>query len=182
MKRIALFLLFIITLFHGISAEVIGSEQFKITLKKDGVSTFYFTPSEVIAFKSYAEDANNVAVADFSVNWRIFIDNGFTLTLEAKSENTESDSAHYCLMRSDGLIGLNYLIAAGSKTAGSESNQAPLSKADRTIVLVENFGSTVLPVEGSEDVSLSIPWPSSSDDIVVNGIYQGYLILTLTTN
>ena len=67
-------------------------------------------------------------------------------------------------------------------TKGSEDNQTPLSKEERTITIVENQGSATVPVKGDIDVQLVIPYPTTEENVPVNGVYQGYLILTLTYN
>ena len=181
MKRIICFLIIFALIIASAYSSVTLSDNFTLFFSKDGVSTFYFDPSEVIAFQA-AEDANTVATAKFSVNWRLFLDEGFKLTLEACAENVDSEADNYCLMHSNGLIGLNYLMEAGTKIAGDDNNQNKLSRAARTIVITENNGATTLPVEGKQEVTLRIPYPTYEGDVAVNGVYTGYLILTLTHN
>ena len=181
MKRIICFLIIFALIIASAYSSVTLNDSFTLVFSKDGVSTFYFDPAEVIAFQK-AEDANTVATAEFSVNWRLFLDEGFKLTLEACAENVDSEEDNYCLMHSNGLIGLNYLMEAGTKIAGDDNNQNKLSRAARTIVIAENNGATTLPVEGTQDVTLRIPYPTYEGDVAVNGVYTGYLILTLTHN
>ena len=157
------------------------AETFSYTLTKEGMSSFYFDPSEVIAFKS-SQDADTVATANFTVNWKLYIDTGFTLTLEARSDNTDLNRDMYCMLRSDGTIGLNYLMVADGKTAGSSDNQDLLSQAERTIIVAESTGSDSLPIIGSQAVTLSIPYPTKEEGVTVNGVYQGFLVMTLTYN
>lgn len=178
MKRIATLLVLLFISF-GLVAVELSTEAFKLTLNKEGLSTFYFTPSEIIEFVS-SEDENTVAYADVSVFWKVYVDTGFTLSLEAKAINDNSAADSFCLLRNDG-IGLNYLIQVGEITKGSSQKQTPLTKDERTIEIVNNTGSETLPVSGSRDVQLTIPWPTSQQDVPVNGVYQGYLILTFTT-
>lgn len=180
MSKKALSLLIILSVsFCSIYADI--TDNFTFSFKKDGLSSFYFEPREVIAFKN-SEDPNTVATADFSVGWRIFIDTGFKISLEACAYNIDSEEDNYCLMHSNGIIGLNYLMKAGDKTAGDDNNQNKLSKEARTLIVIENNGSSVLPVEGTMPVTLSIPYPTYEGDVAVNGVYTGYLILTLTYN
>lgn len=180
MKKLII-LLTLLLLCFGLNAESLSNESFKLKLNKAGLSTFYFTPSEIIEFVSSA-DQTTVAYADVSIFWEIYIDNGFTLSLEARSSNENSEADSYCLLRSDGLIGLNYLMKTENVTKGSEDNQTPLSKEERTITIVENQGSATVPVKGDIDVQLVIPYPTTEENVPVNGVYQGYLILTLTYN
>ena len=164
-----------------LSLSAASSETFTMSFKKEGVSSFYFDPSEVIAFHP-AEDANTVATANFTVNWKFYIDTGFTLSLEACAYNVDNNDDNYCLMHSNGIIGLNYLMEAGTQTAGDDNNQNKLSKAARTLMIAQNNGTKAIPVTGSQPVKLSIPYPTYEGDVAVNGVYTGYLILTLTYN
>ena len=183
MKRIICFLIIFTLIIASAYSEKKAGEEFTLFFSKDGVSTFYFDPAEVIAFQA-AEDANTVATAKFSVNWRLFLDEGFKLTLEASATNVDSNEDNYCLMHSNGLFGLNYLmqIRETSIIAGSSNNQNKLSKAARTLTIAENTGSSELPVMGDLDIILSIPYPKDQYEVAINGIYTGYLILTLTHN
>ena len=90
MKRIICFLIIFALIIASAYSSVTLNDNFKLFFSKDGVSTFYFDPAEVIAFQA-AEDANTVAIAKFSVNWRLFLDEGFKLTLEACAENVDSE-------------------------------------------------------------------------------------------
>ena len=183
MKRIICFLIIFALIIASAYSSVTLNDNFKLFFSKDGVSTFYFDPAEVIAFQKAPEsDVKTVAIAKFSVNWRLFLDEGFKLTLEACAENVDSEADNYCLMHSNGLIGLNYLMETDNATAGDDNNQNKLSRAARTIVIAENTGSATLPVEGKQDVTLRIPYPTYEGVVAVNGVYTGYLILTLTHN
>ena len=178
-KKLSLIFVLSLLVISSVSASI--TDVFTLSFSKEGVSSFYFDPSEVIAFQE-ASDANTVAIANFTVNWRLFIDTGFTLSLEANAFNVDSDEDNYCLMHSNGIIGLNYLMEAGSNTAGDDNNMDKLSRAARTLEIIKNNGSTVLPVEGTQPVTLRIPYPTYEGDVAVNGVYTGYLILTLTYN
>ena len=180
-------LLFFLIIFSLITASLYSSvtlnDSFKISFSKEGVSSFYFSPSEVIAFHP-ASESNTVAKAEFTVNWKLYIDDGFKLTLEACAYNVDTEEDNYCLMHSNGIIGLNYLMEmiGTNKTAGDDNNQNKLSRAARTLIIAENAGSNTLPLEGSQEIELIIPYPTYEGDVAVNGVYTGYLILTLTHN
>lgn len=172
-------MLFIPSLVFSASVD----ESFKLSLKKEGIATFSFEPSEILEF-AQSTDPSYQAQAEVEVNWTIHFDTdkNYSLSLEANSSNESNLGIAYCLENTEGTIGLNYLIYVNGILFKNIDTKKALPLEDRSLILVsqENENDSSMIPTGNASILLKIPMPTDISGKVVNGVYQGFLILTLT--
>lgn len=187
MKKLLIIISIIIIPLNLISSESI-SDAFKLKLHKPAIATFSFEPSEILEF-TQSSDVNTQAEASVTVKWTINFDTDktYSLSLEAKSTNDSIDGMYYCMENINNInMGLNFLMKVDGvlvKDLNAEGKmRLALDKADRscTIVSQEDKNNIDKIPQGDAEISLSIPMPTDDSGQIVNGVYQGYLILTLT--